>query len=72
MNPIHDHNRAAWDARVQDGKRFTRAAMDDEMDRPLEILDPLGWLGGEILMRIFLGLFLLILQFHQELQVKRG
>ena len=48
MNPIHDHNRAAWDARVQDGKRFTRAAMDDEMDRPLEILDPLGWLGGDI------------------------
>ena len=48
MNPIHDHNKSAWDSRVQDGKRFTRAATDDEMDRPLEILDPLGWLGGDV------------------------
>ena len=48
MNPIHDHNRAAWDARVQESKRFTRASTDDEMSRSLEILDPLGWLGGEV------------------------
>ena len=48
MNPIHDHNRTAWDARVQGGKRFTVAATDEEMERPLEILDPLGWLGGDI------------------------
>ena len=48
MNPIHDHNRAAWDARVQGGKRFTVAATNEEMERPLEILDPLGWLGGDI------------------------
>ena len=49
MNPIHDHNRAAWDARVQGGKRFTVAATNEEMERPLEILDPLGWLGGDII-----------------------
>ncbi|SVD01128.1 uncharacterized protein METZ01_LOCUS353982, partial [marine metagenome] len=48
VNPIHDHNRAAWDARVQEGKRFTRASNEDEMARPLEILDPLGWLGGNV------------------------
>ena len=48
MNPIHDHNRAAWDARVRGGKRFTVAATDDEMSRPMEILDPLGWLGGDV------------------------
>ena len=48
MNPIHDHNRVAWDARVQGGKRFTVAATNEEMERPLEILDPLGWLGGDI------------------------
>ena len=24
------------------------AATEDEMSRPLEILDPLGWLGGEV------------------------
>ena len=48
MNPIHDHNRAAWDARVQEGKRFTRASNEDEMARPLESLDPLGWLGGDV------------------------
>ena len=48
MNPIHEHNRGAWDARVQDGKRFTRASTDDEMSRPLEILDPQGWLGGDV------------------------
>ena len=48
MNPIHDHNRTAWDARVQGGKRFTVAATNEEMERPLEILDPLGWLGGDI------------------------
>jgi SAM-dependent methyltransferase len=49
VNPIHDHNRAAWDARVQGGKRFTVAATNEEMERPLEILDPLGWLGGDII-----------------------
>ena len=48
MNPIHDHNRAAWDARVQRSQRFTVAATDDEMERPLEILDPLGWLGNDV------------------------
>ena len=48
MNPIHDHNRAARDERVQRGQRFTVAATKDEMSRPLEILDPLGWLGGEV------------------------
>ena len=48
MNPIHDHNRDAWDARAQEGKRFTRASTDEEMSRPLEFLDPLGWLGGEV------------------------
>ena len=48
MNPIHDHNRAAWDARVLRNQRFTVAATDDELERPLEILDPLGWLGNDV------------------------
>ncbi|SVC76365.1 uncharacterized protein METZ01_LOCUS329219, partial [marine metagenome] len=33
---------------VQRGQRFTVAATDDEMERPLKILDPLGWLGNDV------------------------
>ncbi len=47
-SPIHDHNRRAWDAMVEEGQRFTRPAKDEQFIDPLAQVDPLGWLGGDI------------------------
>jgi len=32
LNPIHDHNRAAWDARVQGGKRMPFFIDEDPLE----------------------------------------
>src|SRR5688500_3336238 len=47
-SPIHDHNRRAWDEKVQARDRFTRPAKDEQFLDPLPRVDPLGWLGGDI------------------------
>ena len=44
----HEHNRRAWNARVQRGERFTRPAEDKDFEDPLATVDGLGWLGGDI------------------------
>ena len=44
----HEHNRRAWNARVQRGQRFTRPAEDKDFEDPLATVDGLGWLGGDI------------------------
>lgn len=44
----HAHNRAAWDARVRQGQRFTRPADDRDFANPLATVDGPGWLGGDI------------------------
>jgi ubiquinone/menaquinone biosynthesis C-methylase UbiE len=44
----HEHNRRAWNARVQRGQRFTRPAADKDFENPLATVDGLGWLGGDI------------------------
>jgi len=48
LSPIHEHNRRAWEARVERGDRFTRPAGDDDFRDPLATVDGLGWLGGDI------------------------
>ncbi|MBI1372735.1 MAG: methyltransferase domain-containing protein [Phycisphaera sp.] len=43
-----EHNRQAWDQRAREQARFTRPAKDDELKEPLKVVDPRGWLGGDI------------------------
>ncbi|WP_425615969.1 class I SAM-dependent methyltransferase [Anatilimnocola sp. NA78] len=45
---MHDHNRRAWDEMVRDKQRFTRPARDEDFANPLQTVDALGWLGGDI------------------------
>jgi len=47
MDPI-EHNRQAWDQRARDRQRFTRPVKDEELKDPLKVVDPRGWLGGNI------------------------
>ncbi len=44
----HEHNRRAWDRLVDSGQRFTRPARDEDFRNPLQVVDGLGWLGGDI------------------------
>jgi SAM-dependent methyltransferase len=44
----HDHNRRAWDRMVEKGQRFTRPAKTEDLSNPLQTVDGLGWLGGNI------------------------
>jgi len=48
MSTPQDHNRRAWDARVDAAARFTRPAPDEEFRDPLHAVDATGWLGGNI------------------------
>jgi SAM-dependent methyltransferase len=47
-DPIREHNRRAWDARVRQQGRFTRPAPDEQLHDPLGTLDGAGWLGDNI------------------------
>lgn len=42
------HNRKAWDRLVESGHVLTKPASDEELSRPLSIVDGIGWLGGSI------------------------
>ena len=44
----HEHNRAAWDARVRENKNFTQPASNEDFSNPLAAVDGPGWLGGNI------------------------
>lgn len=44
----HAHNRRAWDELVRQQQRFTQPARDEEFQNPLQTVDPVGWLGGDI------------------------
>src|SRR5436190_6005319 len=46
LNPIYLRNRAAWDARARDGKRHAVSVLRKDLQNPLPILDPEGWLGS--------------------------
>lgn len=48
INDEHQHNRRAWDEMVREKHRFTIPARDEDFVDPLQKLDPLGWLGGDI------------------------
>tara|TARA_B100000029_G_scaffold514479_1_gene617480 strand:+ start:1075 stop:1926 length:852 start_codon:yes stop_codon:yes gene_type:complete len=42
------HNQAAWNRMVRQGSQFARVATDDEVGRPLDVLDGRGWLPGSV------------------------
>jgi SAM-dependent methyltransferase len=42
------HNRQAWDRLVESQHVLTKPASDDELSKPLSIVDGIGWLGGNI------------------------
>ncbi|TWT38335.1 class I SAM-dependent methyltransferase [Blastopirellula retiformator] len=43
-----DHNRTAWDRKVQQRDRFARPAKDEDFRDPLALVDRWGWLGGSV------------------------
>jgi SAM-dependent methyltransferase len=45
---VHDQNRRAWDALVQQKQKFTTPARDEDFLQPLAALDSRGWLGTDI------------------------
>src|SRR4051812_17040619 len=48
MEKTLDHNRQAWDERARSGQRHTRTVLAKDLKHPLPILDPEGWLGGDV------------------------
>jgi SAM-dependent methyltransferase len=45
---IREHNRAAWNDRVRLGKWFIDTATDEDFRHALQVIDPRGWLGGDV------------------------
>ncbi|RMF40526.1 MAG: class I SAM-dependent methyltransferase [Planctomycetota bacterium] len=48
MNDPLQHNRAAWDRMAANLHVLTRPASPEELQRPLQTVDPAGWLGASI------------------------
>ncbi len=48
MNPTHEHNRRAWDARVRREDWYIDTATEKDFQNPLQTIDPCGWLGGAV------------------------
>jgi ubiquinone/menaquinone biosynthesis C-methylase UbiE len=48
LDPVHQHNRRAWDSLVREQQRFTRPAEDDDFGDPLATVNGGGWLGHSI------------------------
>jgi SAM-dependent methyltransferase len=45
---IHFKNREQWDERVRRQELYTRPATEQDFEDPLKVLDPCGWLGGDV------------------------
>jgi SAM-dependent methyltransferase len=48
VNHIHEHNRLAWDDRVQRGDWHTETARAKDFADPLAAVDDCGWFGGNV------------------------
>ena len=48
MNHIHEHNRRAWDDRVQRADWHTETAREKDFVDPLAAVDDCGWIGGNV------------------------
>ena len=47
-DPNLSHNRHAWDQMVASGHALTQPANEKELQQPLQTVDSVGWLGGNI------------------------
>ncbi|MEZ6082335.1 MAG: class I SAM-dependent methyltransferase, partial [Pirellulaceae bacterium] len=47
-DPSLVQNRQAWNQMVANGHALTRPASEDELRQPLQTVDSVGWLGGNI------------------------
>ncbi|ETW99649.1 class I SAM-dependent methyltransferase [Candidatus Entotheonella palauensis] len=45
---IYDQNRYIWNRRVLQGAAHTRMASEHDFQRPLQVVDPRGWLGKSV------------------------
>lgn len=45
---VVQQNSRAWDALARQNASLTKPASDEELRNPLAVVDPLGWLGGNI------------------------
>ncbi len=45
---IYDQNRQVWNMRVRRGAAHTRMASERDFQRPLQVVDPRGWLGKSV------------------------
>src|SRR5436853_5007385 len=48
MNSPHERNRRAWDDRVREKKLYAVPAVDADFENPLGVVDPCGWLAGDV------------------------
>ena len=48
-NAWRERNRAVWDDRVRRHDRYIDTATDEDFRHPLKVVDPLGWLGNEVI-----------------------
>lgn len=45
---VREQNQAAWDRRARTDAWYVDTAVEDDFRNPLEVADPLGWLGGSV------------------------
>jgi ubiquinone/menaquinone biosynthesis C-methylase UbiE len=48
MTPAHESNRDAWDERVREKELYAVPAREPDFENPLAVVDPCGWLGGDV------------------------
>src|SRR5262245_49271378 len=46
--PVYDQNRRAWSDRARRRGWYVDTARDTDFAAPLAVVDPCGWLGGEV------------------------
>jgi SAM-dependent methyltransferase len=47
-SPAHEQNRRVYDERVRNAEVFATPASDEDFKDPLAVVDPCGWLGGDV------------------------
>jgi SAM-dependent methyltransferase len=48
LDQFHEHNRHAWDERVRRRDWYIDTATEQDFKNPLLVIDPCGWLGGNV------------------------
>src|SRR5215510_4764717 len=48
MHSTQEHNRRAWDDRAHRRAWYIDTATEEDFKNPLAVIDPCGWLGGDV------------------------